>query len=160
MGVQERTHPLKTLPYRIQDETGKIEAQRGGQESSVSSTSYHIKQKIDHCQEVRLALHPPGIAKSPQYCKFSLQFVQATVLSRYSVSRTKVSFVASHITTLGTQDVRVLIPHGARVSELHLTRLCRTEPVSPALPCTDLVDAASKRRILRLCGWRPFIPSQ
>jgi hypothetical protein len=47
-----------------------------------------------------------------------------------------------------------------RVSELHLTRLCRTEPVAPALPCADLVGAASRRRVLKLCTWRPFIPSQ
>jgi RNase H-like domain found in reverse transcriptase len=46
------------------------------------------------------------------------------------------------------------------VSELHITRLCRTEPVAPALPCADLVGAVSRRRVLRLCGWRPFIPSQ
>jgi hypothetical protein len=46
------------------------------------------------------------------------------------------------------------------LSELHLTRLCRTEPVAPALPCADLVGAASRRRVLRLCGWRPIIPSQ
>jgi hypothetical protein len=46
------------------------------------------------------------------------------------------------------------------VSELHLTRLCRTEPVAPALPCADLVGAASRRRVLKLCGWQPFNPSQ
>jgi hypothetical protein len=40
------------------------------------------------------------------------------------------------------------------------TRLCRTEPVAPALPCADLVGAASRRRVLRLCGGQPFIPSQ
>jgi alkanesulfonate monooxygenase SsuD/methylene tetrahydromethanopterin reductase-like flavin-dependent oxidoreductase (luciferase family) len=34
------------------------------------------------------------------------------------------------------------------VSELHLTRLCRTEPVAPALPCADLVGAASRRGYL------------
>jgi hypothetical protein len=39
MGDQERMHPLKILLYRIKDETGKIEAQRGGQKSSVSSMS-------------------------------------------------------------------------------------------------------------------------
>jgi hypothetical protein len=39
MGDQERMHPMKTVPYRIEDETGKIEAQTGGQESSVSSMS-------------------------------------------------------------------------------------------------------------------------
>jgi hypothetical protein len=44
--------------------------------------------------------------------------------------------------------------------ELHLTRLCRTERVAPALPRADLVGAASRKRVLRLCGWRPFIPSQ
>jgi hypothetical protein len=36
---QGRMHPLKTIPYRNKDETGKIEAQRGGQESSLSSMS-------------------------------------------------------------------------------------------------------------------------
>jgi hypothetical protein len=46
------------------------------------------------------------------------------------------------------------------MSELHLTRLCRTEPVAPALPCANLVGAASRKKVLRLCGWRPFIPSQ
>jgi hypothetical protein len=48
----------------------------------------------------------------------------------------------------------------AIVSELHLTRLCRTEPVAPALPCADLVGAASRRRVLMLRGWLSFIPSQ
>jgi hypothetical protein len=46
------------------------------------------------------------------------------------------------------------------VSELLLIRLCRTEPVAPALSCADLVAAASRRRVLILCGWRPFVPSQ
>jgi hypothetical protein len=46
------------------------------------------------------------------------------------------------------------------LSELHLTRLCRAEPVAPALPCADLIGATSRRRVLRLCGWRPLIPSQ
>jgi hypothetical protein len=46
------------------------------------------------------------------------------------------------------------------LSELHLTRLCRTEPVAPALPCADLVGAASRRKDIRFYGWRPFIPSQ
>jgi hypothetical protein len=30
----------------------------------------NIKQKIDHCKEIRLALLPPGIATCPQYCIF------------------------------------------------------------------------------------------
>jgi hypothetical protein len=47
MGDKERTHPLKTLPYRIKDETGKSEAQRGGQESSVSSMSSRYYQAKD-----------------------------------------------------------------------------------------------------------------
>jgi hypothetical protein len=46
------------------------------------------------------------------------------------------------------------------LSELHLTRLCRTEPVAPAIPCADLLGAESRRSVLRLCAWRPFIPSQ
>jgi hypothetical protein len=32
------------------------------------------------------------------------------------------------------------------VSELHLIRLCRTEPVAPAPPCADLVVVASRRK--------------
>jgi hypothetical protein len=47
-----------------------------------------------------------------------------------------------------------------QMSKFHLTRLCRTEPVAPDLLCADLVGAASRRKVLRLCGWRPFIPSQ
>jgi hypothetical protein len=39
MGDQERMHSLKTLPYRIKHETGKIAVQRGGHGSSVSSMS-------------------------------------------------------------------------------------------------------------------------
>jgi hypothetical protein len=73
MGDQERTHSLKTLLYRIKDETGKIAAQRGGQGTSVSSMSSRKYQaKIDHCEEIRLALLPPGIATCPQYCKITL----------------------------------------------------------------------------------------
>jgi hypothetical protein len=34
------------------------------------------------------------------------------------------------------------------MSELHHTRLCRTEPVAPALPCADLVGAASRNGYL------------
>jgi hypothetical protein len=46
------------------------------------------------------------------------------------------------------------------MSGLHSTRLCRTEPVAPALPCADLIGAERSRRVITLCGWRPFIPSQ
>jgi hypothetical protein len=48
----------------------------------------------------------------------------------------------------------------AIVSELHLTRLCRTDPVAPALPCADLRGAASRRRVLRFVVGDHFIPSQ
>jgi hypothetical protein len=57
-------------------------------------------------------------------------------------------------------DTTGLMSHASMLSELHLTRLCRTEPVAPAFPCADLVGAASRRRVLRLCGWQPFIRSQ
>jgi hypothetical protein len=57
-------------------------------------------------------------------------------------------------------QVKYLCAEVMYVSELHLTRLCRTESVAPALPCADLVGAASRKRVLRLCGWQPFIPSQ
>jgi hypothetical protein len=71
VGGQERIHPLKTLPYTNKDETGKVEAQRGGQESLVSSmSSNNIKQQIVHCKKIRLALLPPGTATCPQYCRF------------------------------------------------------------------------------------------
>jgi hypothetical protein len=41
------------------------------------------------------------------------------------------------------------------------TLLACAEPnPAPALPCADLVGTASRRRILRVCGWRPFIPAQ
>jgi hypothetical protein len=47
-----------------------------------------------------------------------------------------------------------------RLSELHLTRLCRTEPVAPALPCAHLVGAASRRRVFRSCGNHFFLHSE
>jgi hypothetical protein len=62
----------------------------------------------------------------------------------------------NHLLMIST-EVSSLVTHN---TELHLTRLCRTEPVAPALPCADLLGAASRRRVLRLCGWRPFISSQ
>jgi hypothetical protein len=46
------------------------------------------------------------------------------------------------------------------VSELHRNNLCRTDPVAPALQCADLASAASRRKVVRLCDWRQFIPSQ
>jgi hypothetical protein len=46
------------------------------------------------------------------------------------------------------------------MSGLRLISLCRTEPVAPDLPCADQVGDASKRKVLRMCGWRPFTPSQ
>jgi hypothetical protein len=44
------------------------------------------------------------------------------------------------------------------MSELHFIRLCRTEPVAPALPCADLVGAASRREILKLWAGYRLLP--
>jgi hypothetical protein len=48
----------------------------------------------------------------------------------------------------GSRLIPLNFPPDLLLSELHLTRLCRTEPVAPARPCADLVGAASRRKVL------------
>jgi hypothetical protein len=84
---------------------------------------------------------------------FSWTFENVVATVTMPVSSQRDSLTRKYMTCGIAGMMTKLMTFAISVSELHLTRLCRTEPVAPALLCADLVGAVSRGRVLRLCGY-------